>query len=264
LADRPAGDWVGRRLGERTVAWTDRDPILFAAAIGAPSDRLDLVFERDMRVLPPFALTLTQWAPDLLGAQGGFDATTAVHAAQRLDVLKPLAVAGELAMSAHVSGVHDKGGAALYDITVESDAFVTTWSILAPGRGGFGGDRGPSRPADPAEEPTVSSTLAVAANAAVLYRLLADRHPVHIDPATAARFGQPRPVLHGLATLAACTLPLAEQIGAHPADLTCLRGHFATPVLPGETMEVRRFPGDRYEAATARGRAIRGGVVRFS
>jgi hypothetical protein len=150
-----AGRWLGCSLGERTVSWTDRDPILFALAIGASPDQLDLVFEEQLRVIPTFAITLTQWAPDVLGTAGAFDVSTAVHGAQSLRVWKPLPREGELTMTARVTGVWDKGTAAVYDVAVESDCFVATWSLFAPNshRSGRGSrDRpastDPARPGD--------------------------------------------------------------------------------------------------------------------
>ncbi|MEK8145906.1 MaoC/PaaZ C-terminal domain-containing protein [Streptomyces sp. M10(2022)] len=68
---------------------------------------------------------------------------------------------------------------------------------------------------------------------AALYRLLGDRHPMHIDPSAARAAGMHRPFLHGLCTLAATTLELAPALGAHPADLVELRARFASPVFPG-------------------------------
>lgn len=257
-------DWLDRPLGQCTVSWDDRDVILFAAAVGARSSQLDLVYERDLRVLPTFALPLTQWVPDVLRLNGAIDTTTALHVAQRLDVVQPLAVAGSLTMSAWVSAVWDKGTAALYEVTVESDAFVTTWSLLAPERGGFAGDRGPRRPARATEHPLATGNFPTAENAAVLYRLLSDRHPVHIDPAVAAAIGQPGPILHGLATLATGAMGVADLVGEHPADLVHLEGRFATPVLPGEILEVRGFTGNRFEVTTARGTVIEVGVAGFA
>ena len=260
--------WEGRHIGDRTVAYDERDAILYALAVGAPADRLDLVFEDQLRVLPTFALTLAQWAPDALGSAGAFDTSTAVHGAKRLDVIAPLPRSGKLDLSARVDRVWDKGAAAIFDVVVESDFFRATWAIFAPGCGGFGGERGPSAPAQ--DERTPSSTLIVptAANQAALYRLLGDRHHMHVDPKAARAAGQPRPFLHGLATLATVSLAVADDLGAHPADLTRLEGRFAAPVFPGEELVVATWADGgrtaRFEA-TADGRpAVRGGMAAFS
>ncbi|MFE7244074.1 MaoC/PaaZ C-terminal domain-containing protein [Streptomyces sp. NPDC057580] len=258
-----AGAWAGRDLGTRRVAWTERDAILFALAVGVPADRLDLVFEDRLRVLPTFALTLAQWAPDALGAGGAFAVGTALHGAQRLDVLGPLPPRGELDLSARVAAVWDKGSAAVFDVEVSSKMFRATWSIFAPGAGGFGGERGPARPAGPDTPATWSRDLSVAPNAAALYRLLGDRHHIHIDPAAAAGIGQPRPILHGLATLAAAAVVLADRAHAHPADLVRLEGRFSSVVFPGETAGVDAWDDGRFRVRTERGVAIEGGTAEF-
>ncbi|WP_406155065.1 MaoC/PaaZ C-terminal domain-containing protein [Streptomyces sp. NBC_01023] len=232
----PAGAWRGRELGERTVSYDERDAILYALAIGADATDLDLVFEERLRVLPTFALTLAQWAPDALGSLGAFDTRTAVHGAQRLEVMSPLPRSGKLSMRAYVSEVWDKGSAAVFEVVVVSDCSVATWSLFAPGRGGFGGERGPSAPSAPPEPPDHRAEVATAPNQAALYRLLGDRHAMHIDPDAARAAGQPRPFLHGLCSMAAATLPLARAAGAHPADLVRLEGRFAAPVFPGDRL----------------------------
>lgn len=262
--EAPAGDWLGCVLGERTVSWTDRDPILFALAVGARPDQLDLVFEERLRVLPSFALTLAQWAPDVLGGAGAFTVGNALHGYQRLVAHSPLPRSGEITMSAHVSAVWDKGSAAVYDVTVDGDHFTATWGLFAPGRGGYGGERGPGRPAAPEGDPDWTADLPVAANAAVLYRLLGDRHHIHVDPAAAVGIGQDRPILHGLATLSAATLEVAAQRGAHPADLTRLEGRFAAPVFPGETLQVRAWDGAGFDVVSARGAVLTGCDADFS
>lgn len=259
----PAGDWLGVTVGERTVSWADRDPILFALAVGARPEELDLVFEERLRVLPGFALTLAQWAPDVLGSAGAWDTSTALHGAQALTVLKPLPPSGEITMTARVTGVWDKGSAAVYDLAVESDHFVATWSLFAPGRGGFGGDRGPGRAAAPDQEPAWSVELPTADNAALLYRLLGDRHHIHVDPAAAAAIDQPRPILHGLATLSAAALVAARANDVHPADLTRLEGRFASAVFPGESVVARGWADGALEVVTERGPAITAGRALF-
>ncbi|EXG82416.1 MaoC/PaaZ C-terminal domain-containing protein [Cryptosporangium arvum] len=264
MSPATAGDWAGRPLGDRTVRWTERDAILYALAVGARPDQLDLVYEKHLRVLPPFALTLAQWAPDALGSAGAFDVGTTLHGAQRLTVLEPLPPAGELTLAARVGDVWDKGSAAIFDVVVESRCFVATWTLFAPGRGGFGGERGPGRPAPPDTPPTSTAAVSIAPNVAVLYRLLGDTHAIHVDPEAAAGIGQPRPILHGLATLAIASVALAEEVGAHPADLSELSGRFAAPVFPGETVTVRGYAGGAFDVLSERGAAVDGGTVRFA
>ncbi|WP_226437825.1 MaoC/PaaZ C-terminal domain-containing protein [Rhodococcus yananensis] len=236
-----AGQWRGVDLGTRTVRYDERDAILYALAVGAHATDLDLVLEDRLRVLPTFALTLAQWAPDELGGRGGFDTATALHGSQTLEVRSPLPRAGELRLSAHVGEVWDKGRAAVFEVVVECEHFVATWSLFAPGSGGFGGDRGPSAPAAPEGTPDLTATLVTSPDQAALYRLTGDRHHIHIDPEAAARIGQPRPIMHGLCTLAATTIPLARAAGAHPADLTSLSGRFAAPMFPGDSAEIRAW-----------------------
>ncbi|MFF8596461.1 MaoC/PaaZ C-terminal domain-containing protein [Streptomyces sp. NPDC015220] len=262
-----ASPWRGHDLGRRTVSYTERDAILYALAVGARADDLDLVFERRLRVLPTFALTLAQWAPDALGSAGAFDITTAVHGAQRLTVREPLPRAGEVSMTARVGEVWDKGSAAVFDVEVVSDHFVAVWSLFAPGRGGFGGERGPAAPRRPETPADHRLTVTTHPEQAALYRLLGDRHPMHIDPAAARAAGMPRPFLHGLCTLAATTLPMARTLDAHPADLVALEGRFTAPVHPGERLTVDGWhDGEgalRFETSAGGRPAVSGGRARF-
>ncbi len=258
-----AGRWRGQHLGDRTVSYDERDAILYALAVGAPANDLDLVFEDRLRVLPTFALTLAQWAPDVLGARGAFDTRRGLHGSQRLQVLAPLPRSGSITMSARVAEVWDKGKAAIFEVEVESEYFVGTWSIFAPGSGGFRGDRGPAVLERPTTEPSRSARLPTAANQAVLYRLLGDRHRIHVDPAAAAAIGMPRPILHGLCTMAMATLPLASAAGAHPADLVSLEGRFAAPVFPGDVLDVRSWTDGAFEVASGEQMVISGGKAMF-
>jgi acyl dehydratase len=262
----PASAWRSRDLGTRTVRYDDRDALLYALAVGAAATDLDLVFEERLRVLPTFALTRAQWAPDVLGDAGAFDVTTAVHGSQRLQVRAPLPREGELELTARVAEVWDKGSAAIFEVVVECAYFEATWSLFAPGRGGFGGDRGPSARRRPDGPPDLECAVDTSPGQAALYRLLGDRHHLHIDPEAARAAGMPRPILHGLCTLAAITLPLAREIGAHPADLGALDGRFAAPVFPGDRLKVTGWhEGDAvlFEAAVDGTTVVTGGRAQF-
>ncbi len=77
---------LGLDLGTRTVTYTEQDAILYALAVGAPAAELDLVFERDLRVLPTYSLALGRWGMEELRRRGHFDGAQALHGAQTLRV----------------------------------------------------------------------------------------------------------------------------------------------------------------------------------
>ncbi|MCO5316798.1 MAG: enoyl-CoA hydratase [Solirubrobacterales bacterium] len=233
---------AGTGLGERTIGYDQRDAILYALAVGAPAERLDLVYERDLRTLPTIGTGLGLWAVEAAGELGLYDRARSLHVGQTLEVRKPFPREVSMPSSGRVSAVWDKGRATVIEIEVESELFRAGYTIFIPGLGGWGGERGPSgAPADEFE-PVWSVERDVRPDAAALYRLTGDRHPVHIDPEVAAAGGFDRPILHGLATLGMAALEVADAADSHPADLTALDARFAAPVLPGESLKFRAGP----------------------
>lgn len=232
-------DLAGRELGNRHVAYDERDAIVYALAVGASSDDLDLIYERGLRVLPTYACALGLWAVEKAGQLGAYDPSASLHASQSLELHRPMPACGSIETNARVAGVWDKGKAALLDITVESEVFTASYGIYLPGLGGWGGERGPSPSTDgSATGPTWHSQFATSPNQAVLYRLTGDRHPIHIDMEVARRNGFERPILHGLCTLGIAARLSACATGAHPADLKRLQARLAAPVMPGDRIEL--------------------------
>ena len=264
-----AGSALGLELGTRVVAYEHRDVILYALATGAQADELELVFERELRVLPTYGLVHSLWGAEELRERGFWDSSSAVHGAQRLEVLAPLPPRGSIEMAGRVVGVWDKGTAAVYDVEITCRYFRATSSIFAPGRGGWGGQRGPSTPRDPETRPSGRAKAATFFNQAALYRLTGDRHLIHIDPQAAEMLGQPRPILHGLCTLAVAVRALAALAGTHPCELIECSARFSAPVLPGETIDLQTWPaaageGWRFAASTERARVLSGGYIEFA
>lgn len=257
------GQWAGKHLGDRAVRYTESEAILYALSVGATQEQLDLVFEERLRVLPTFGLTLAQWAPDILANAGAFDHRS-VHGSQTLDVHRELPRSGDINLSARVGNVWDKGRAAMFEVVVESDFFTATWSIFAPGKGDFGGERGPKFQAtEPTDDITLGSFQTFPTQAA-LYRLTGDRHHIHIDPEASARIGQPKPILQGLCTLAGASLTLADMRQAHPADLLHLEGRFKGSVVPGDELTVRNWNEDSFDVLSDETTVVEAGKVHFS
>lgn len=231
-------------LGESAVTYTPRDAILYALAVGAAPDRLDLVYERDLRVLPTYACALGLWAVERAGELGAYDRKRSLHAAQTLAMHRDMPPEGCIPTHARISAVWDKGRATTVDIEVSSEVFTATYTIYLPGVGGWGGEPGPK--SEPAVEsqatPGWRCDYQTSANLAALYRLTGDLHPIHIDPAVAAQNGFDRPILHGLCTLGIAAREVAAAAGAHPADLKSISARLSAPVMPGDSISVLAAP----------------------
>ncbi len=234
----------GASLGRRSVRYGEDDAILYALAVGAKAEQLDLIFERQLRVLPTFALTLGLWVADAVGALGAFTPDAALHGAQALQIHKPLPPSAVLDVTGEVAAVWDKGRAAIVDVAAESEYFSATYSIFLPGQGGWGGPRGSSAQTnkDPVARPSWSARFTTSPEQAAWYRLTGDRHLIHIDPESARATGLPGVILHGLCTLGIAARETAAAAGAHPADLRSLRARFAAPVVPGAPLDLLGSP----------------------
>lgn len=260
-------DLAGTSVGSHTATYDDAAAILYALSVGATATDLDLVYERDLRVLPTQACALGLWAVEAAGRLGAYDPRRSLHASQRLVLHRPMPREGRIEMTGRIAAVQDKGKAALVEVEVTSEVFSATYHIFLPGMGGWGGERGTKNA--PAEVPELvrSTAFATSPDLAALYRLTGDRHPVHIDPETAAANGFDRPILHGLCTLGIAARVAAGQQGVHPASLQELEVRLAAPVLPGDTVEVRSAERDGtvfFDALVGETTVLSGGRARFA
>ena len=230
-------DLAGHDLGTRTISYDARDAILYALAVGASCDETDLVYERDLRVLPTYACALGLWAVEEAGGLGAYDRNLSLHATQSLELHAPMPRHGSFEARGRIAEVWDKGKAAIVTIVVECETFTARYGIFLPGRGGWGGERGPS--ASRQEwHPSWQGRHATDRNLAALYRLTGDLHPIHIDIEVARANGFERPILHGLCTLGIAARMLAKPAGAHPSELKRLKARLAAPVMPGDAIDV--------------------------
>lgn len=225
-------DLAGCDLGTRRLDFSADDAILYALAVGASASQLELVYEQNLRVLPTYGCALGLWAVEAAGDLGAYDRTRSLHVGQSLKVHEPLRP-GTIQMRGCVRSVFDKGRLTIVEVEVSAPSFEAGYTILLPGIGGWGGP--PPEPSEP-WEPLVESwtgTVAVGPDAAALYRLTGDKHPVHVDASVAAGMGLDGPILHGLATMGMTARAVAAAVDAHPADLSAARVRFSNPVYPG-------------------------------
>lgn len=236
------GALIGMDLGEQRCAYDERDVMLYALAVGAGPSELALVYERDLRVLPTFAVTLGLWAVWAVGSMGAYDPNSTLHASQKLLIKKCLPVRADFTSHGRVSNVWDKGSAALVEIEVSSEYFDATYTIFVPGGGGFNGERGTSASRQAPEGDGYEATLATTPTQALLYRLTGDRHPVHVDPEAARGAGLQGPILHGMCLLGAVMLTAARTIGRDPTQLLSVDARMTAVVYPGAACKVLVWP----------------------
>jgi len=240
------------RFDEVRHRYDEKDTMLYALGIGLGHDPLDAgqlryVYERGLQAFPTLATVLGYpgfWMSD---PRAGIDWVRLVHGEQRLALHAPLPASGTVVGRNRILHVIDKGAGKGALVVTERTLHDQAGTCLATlqhttfcrGDGGFGrGDAGPPPlPAAPARAPDQQCTLDVASNAALLYRLSADRNPLHADPAIARQAGYPQPILHGLCTYGMAAHAIVRTCCDYDARrLSSLNARFSSPVYPGETL----------------------------
>jgi acyl dehydratase len=241
------------KIPEVEHSYTDKDTILYALGVGVGHDPLDpdqlsFVYEKNLKALPTFAAVLGYpgfWAREL---DTGIDWVKLVNGEQGVTLHRGLAPTGTVIGRTRILEAIDKGagkGALVYterSVTdKDSGALIATvtQTSFCRGDGGFGGPPREAPPTHPIPErpPDAVCDLATRPEQALIYRLSADRNPLHADPEIAIAAGFPRPILHGLATFGVVGHALLRTVcGYDPARLTAINARFSGPVFPGETL----------------------------
>ena len=268
-------------------SWTSNDALLYALSVGAGADDptgSELKFTTEntsgvtQAVLPTYAVILGSAVGGLSKHFGTYDKAKLVHAEQWVELHAPLPATGTLTARASITGVWDKGTAAVIETTTAANdatagqpLFTTRNRVFIRGEGGWGGARGPSsRHAVPDRAADITATCQTRPDQALLYRLNGDHNPLHSDPTFAARGGFDRPILHGLCTFGFTgRVLLRELCDLDPRRFASMSARFSWPVLPGDalTVEVWRDEPGTASFRTKNGRGdvvIDGGVCRYT
>jgi acyl dehydratase len=274
-------DAVGATGDSVQVTWTSKDALLYAVGIGAGTSELAYTTENtsgvQQQVFPTFPVVLGFGAGSAMSKIGSFNFAMLVHGQQSVTLHQPLPVEGTVTMTSKITGIYDKGKAAV--VVSQSDAvlpdgnplFTNTMSAFIRGEGGWGGDRGPSGPVNvpPERAPDHSVDYQTSPDQALIYRLSGDRNPLHSDPAFAALGGFPTPILHGLCTYGFTGRALLHTLcEGESIRFQHIEGRFSSPVLPGEALTVKIWQtGDGeavFETAVGDRTVIDQGLCRFA
>lgn len=263
-------DLVGKKSEPIIHSYTWRDVVLYALGVGAGTDELDFLFEMgDLKVFPTFAVVPSFRALVQATSNLNVNPMMILHGEQTVILHKPIPPEGEMSTVSEVTGIYDKGKAALVVVKAEtsiggSPVFDNIFTIFARGEGGFGGDRGPEAlKADPPEgrAPDFRVEYKTLPQQALLYRLSGDTNPLHASPQFAAMGGFDRPILHGLCTYGHAGRAILHSVcGGDPARFKSFAARFASVVFPGDTIvtEGWREGAGRYivRASTQDGKTV--------
>jgi acyl dehydratase len=256
-------DAVGSTSEPIEISWTSKDALLYAVGVGAGVDELAYTTENTsgvpQQVLPTFPVVIGFGrSGSVLANIGTFNPAMLVHGQQAVTLHRPLPVEGTVSVVSKLTGMYDKGKAAVVvtesEATLVSDGqplYTTMMSAFIRGEGGWGGDRGPSGPKNVPPERAADHTVTyqTSRDQALIYRLSGDRNPLHSDPAFAAMGGFDRPILHGLCTYGFTGRALLHTLcGSEAARFRHIEGRFSSPVLPGEALTVSMWVTGEGEA----------------
>ncbi|KAI9481352.1 MAG: HotDog domain-containing protein [Benjaminiella poitrasii] len=190
-----------------------------------------------------------------------YDPNKIVHGEQSLEIINPFPVdGGKFSAKKTCTGVYDKGSGMVIETTVDlydEHEKVKYCSMVSKsfvrGYGGWNGPKGPKAVAypPPKRNPDAMEVFATAPNQALIYRLSGDYNPLHADTALAPTIGFPRPILHGLCTYGACGHAIIKALADNDSSrFKSIEARFASPVFPGETIEIYMWKVDSQDPKT--------------
>ncbi|NNE72468.1 MAG: enoyl-CoA hydratase [Acidimicrobiales bacterium] len=249
-------DAIGAEGEPGEFSWTSKDSLLYALGVGAgvtDPTGFELGFTTEntngieQQALPTQVVVMGAGAgrgPDY----GDFNPVMLVHGEQHIELHQPLTPAGTAVSTTKVVDIIDKTKAAI--VMLENQVTDTAgnpwWSarmgLFIRGEGGWGREREKTPPANvaPDREPDQVVSYETRTDQALLYRLNGDRNPLHSDPSFAEAAGFPKPILHGLCTYGFTGRALLHAMcDSDPTRFTAMGGRFSSPVMPGETLDVK-------------------------
>jgi len=242
-------DAVGKKLGPVIKTYDQKDVILYALGVGAGFSELDYVYEKNLKVIPSFAIAAVFDYLLLVGTTSNVNLAGLLHGEQDLIFHNPIPTSGTLTTEGSILHYYDKGPKGALIIaeghTSHSSGeklFTNTVTIFGRMDGGFGGEEGP--PAAmivfPERHPDFTVEVSPSPDQPLLYRLSGDIFQLHVDPEFARMVGFEKPIMHGLCTHGfACRALIASLIPGRPEKARRLFCRFTRPLYPGDPIAVQ-------------------------
>jgi len=236
-------DAIGKPIGPIQKDYTWKDAILYSLGIGAGFSELEYCYEKDLKIVPSFAIALIFDFFFKAATASGVNLMGILHGEQELIFHNPIPPEGTMTTTGKIVDLYDKGKNKGALIVAESDTFhdngqkLFTSIITIFGRldGGFGGKDLKKPPVVfPDREPDYTVAASPSPDQPLLYRLSGDIFQLHVDPEFAQMAGFEQPIMHGLCTHGfACRALVASLIPGRPEQARRMNCRFSGTLYPG-------------------------------
>ncbi len=230
-------------------------------------------------VAPPMYAVVMIWS-SIMGVVGDpdlkVDVIRLLHGEQDMEFLQPIRPGDHITASAKVSSIETKatGETLVIELVAKNQAGETVnrtlFNAFIRGGGRGGSDARVTEP----ERGEPIATIAQQIDKDQTYRYKeasGDFNPIHVDENFAKMAGLPGIIVHGLCTMAFTSKVMIDNFcGGDPGKLKRLRVRFTRPVLPGQVITTKVWPGGErdhrkileFETFNPDGRAvIKGGLA---
>jgi len=242
-------DAIGKKIGPVTREYGWKDVVLYALGVGAGFDELEYVYEKDLKVIPSFAIAVIFEFLSHIASAANVNLAGILHGEQDLTMHAPLPVEGKLVSSGKITHMYDLGkdkGAVVVGESITCDGrdrriFSSVIRLVARLDGGFGGEPAPKVEIKyPKRAPDFEIDDHPSPDQPLIYRLSGDVFQLHVDPEFAKMAGFEKPIMHGLCTHGfACRALIKSLIPGEPERMHKLNCRFSKPLYPGDPIKTQ-------------------------
>ncbi len=236
-------DAIGKPIGPMKRDYTWKDAVLYALGVGAGFSELDYCYEKNLKVIPSFAIAMIFDFFFKAATASGINLAGVLHGEQELIFHNPIPTQGTLVTTGRIVDHYDKGADKGALVVAQSDSalangkklFTSTITIFGRLDGGFGGKDRHQPPVNfPDREPDFVVAASPSPDQPLLYRLSGDIFHLHVDPEFARMSGFDMPIMHGLCTHGfACRALIASLVPGRPEWVRRLACRFSKTLYPG-------------------------------
>ena len=235
---------LGKTIGPMHKDYTWRDVVLYALGVGAGFSELEYCYEKNLKVIPSFAIALIFDVLSQAAIDSGINLAGILHGEQDLIFHNPIPPQGTLTTTGRITDYFDKGSEKGALVVFKSETvhdngqplFTSIVTLFGRLDGGFGGQDRKAPPIRfPDREPDFVVEQTPSKDQPLLYRLSGDIFHLHVDPDFARRSGFAKPIMHGLCTHGfACRALIGSLVPGRPEHVRRLSCRFSKPLYPGE------------------------------